>query len=120
MAYPNYNPYQPYNQFPPMMQNGYSSPQPAVQPQSTFSCKPVTSREEALAMQTDFMAAGTIMPDLGHGVIYLKRFNPNTGSSDFVEFILKSNNETAEKFVSYEEYETFKKDVLSRMEAVGV
>ncbi len=37
-------------------------------------------------MPTNFTSAGDIMPDLGHGVIYLKRFNPNTGTSEFAEF----------------------------------
>ena len=54
--------------------------------QNGFICRPVTSREEAVAVQTDFVSAGTIMPDLGHGMIYFKRFNPNTGLSDWHEF----------------------------------
>lgn len=53
-----------------------------------FICRPVTSREEAVAVQTDFMASGTIMPDLGHGMVYFKRFNSNTGLSDWFEFAL--------------------------------
>ena len=32
------------------------------------------------------MSSGVLLPDLSHGVIYLKRFNPNTGASDFGEF----------------------------------
>lgn len=54
--------------------------------QTMFLCRPVTSREEAIAAQVDFMGPGTIMPDLSHGKIYLKRFNQNTGSSDFFVF----------------------------------
>ena len=67
--------------------------QPSQQPQQNmantqqmFLCRPVTSREEAIAAQVDFMGPGTIMPDLSHGKIYLKRFNQNTGSSDFFVF----------------------------------
>ena len=46
----------------------------------------MTSREEAVAAQIDFMGPGTVMPDLGHGVVYLKKFNSQTGSSDLLEF----------------------------------
>lgn len=54
--------------------------------QQTYSCRPVTSREEVAAAQIDFMGPGAIFPDLGHGVVYLKRFNSQTGSSDILEF----------------------------------
>lgn len=54
--------------------------------QNGYVCRPVTSREEAVASPVDFMASATILPDLGHGKIYLKRFNQQTGASDFLEF----------------------------------
>lgn len=74
---------------------GYPSPQ--MQPQNApapvsapsaglFSVQPVSSREEALAVIADPLSAGVLLPDLGHGVIYVKKFNPNTGASDFGEF----------------------------------
>lgn len=108
-----YTPYQPYGGY---YQQGYptyiphrsdapqnmpqapqNSPQssfaaPAIQSapsmQSGFICRPVTSREEAVAIQTDFMSPGTLMPDFGHGMVYFKRFNSNTGLSDWLEFAL--------------------------------
>lgn len=76
---------------PQMYGGGYPRQQQApqmqqpVQPQG-FSCKPVTSREEALAASTEYFSSGVIMPDLAHGMIYLKRFNQQTGVSDFFEF----------------------------------
>lgn len=102
MNYPPYNPYFP--AYPP--QNGFQPPrapemgqgyppnavsQPAAPqaPGQGFSSRPVTSREEALAVQVDFLGPGTLMPDLTHDVIYLKRFNPNTGSCDFATFALQ-------------------------------
>lgn len=56
--------------------------------QGGFCVQPVTSREEAVGVIADPMCPGVLLPDLGHGVIFFKRFNPNTGSSDFGEFRL--------------------------------
>jgi hypothetical protein len=81
----NTNPY--YSGYNPQIQQAQpqqTAPQPQVQ--SGFICRPVTSREEALATPCDFMAAGVIMPDMAHGMIYLKRFNSQTGASDFADF----------------------------------
>lgn len=78
---PYYSGYNPQIQQPQPQQ---TAPQPQVQ--SGFICRPVTSREEALATPCDFMAAGVIMPDMAHGMIYLKRFNSQTGASDFADF----------------------------------
>lgn len=80
--YPNTSMYGGYNT--PYSQQ-YTQPPQTVQPQG-FSVRAVTGREEAVAAQVDFGGMGTLMPDLGHGVIYLKRFNPNTGSCDIFEF----------------------------------
>lgn len=89
-GYPTYMPtqqqYQPRQDYmQPMAQQPVQPPQQNTQ---GFSCRPVTSREEAVAVLADYFTPGTIMPDLGHGCIYLKRFNPNTGASDFYEFVL--------------------------------
>ena len=81
----NTNPY--YSGYNPQIQQAQpqqTAPQPQIQ--SGFICRPVTSREEALATPCDFMAAGVIMPDMAHGMIYLKRFNSQTGASDFADF----------------------------------
>lgn len=65
-----------------------SAPAPAaVGGSGGFGVQPVSSREEALAVIADPLAAGVLLPDLGHGVIYVKRFNPQTGISDFAEFV---------------------------------
>lgn len=53
-----------------------------------YICRPVTSREEALATPIDFMSAGIIMPDFAHGMIYVKRFNSQTGSAEFGDFAI--------------------------------
>ena len=40
-----------------------------------------------MAIPSDFFGSGIIMPCLGQGSIYLKRFNQNTGLSDLLEFV---------------------------------
>lgn len=75
--------FQPPQNPPVMPQN-----QPVMQ--QGFQCRPVTSREEAVATQVDFASPGTIMPDFAHGTIYFKRFNSNTGGSDFLAYVLQT------------------------------
>ena len=89
--YPGFAQFQPHQtQIMPQMVNYTPAAQnaPAGQPGSSqgFVCRPVASREEAVAAQTDFFGPGILMPDLGHGMIYLKRFNQTTGASDLLEF----------------------------------
>lgn len=62
---------------------------PGVPQTPAFTVQPVTRKEEALAVIADPMSSGVLMPDLDHGVIYVKRFNMNTGTSDFAEFLLQ-------------------------------
>lgn len=79
------NPYQPY--YPTALPQQTMQPMQQPQaPQSGYSTRPVTSREEALGAQVDFFGPGMLMPDLAHGIVYLKRFNQNTGASDLFEF----------------------------------
>lgn len=73
--------------------NGFSFggyQQPNYQQQSfqqpSYTVRPVTSKEEVLAAQIDFIGPGTLMPDIAHGVVYLKRLNTQTGASDILEF----------------------------------
>lgn len=51
-----------------------------------FICCPVTSREEAVATRVEAFGPAIIMPDLGHGMIYYKRFNEKTALADFGEY----------------------------------
>lgn len=97
MAYPMYN-----NGYPTFLPPQNQAVQP-VQPipamnnmnqgayQTGYLCRPVTSREEAVAAETSYFSPGTLMPDLAHEVVYLKRFNPNSGGSDFFTYVLKED-----------------------------
>ena len=96
-TYPAYGAYNPVTPFAPAPQV-YQTQQPAQQPsqaiqtqgsvntQPAFFCRPVASREEALGVPVDFMGAPMFFPDLAHNVVYMKRFNTNTGAADVFEF----------------------------------
>lgn len=89
MAYPyNYPMPAGYNPTP------YIQPQP--QPQTTGysgmgglspASRPVTSREEAISVAADFSGALMVLPDIAHNRVYIKRWNYQTGASDFLEFM---------------------------------
>ena len=80
---------------------------PAAQ-QASFACRPVTSREEAVAVQADFFSLGTVMPDLAHGTIYLKRINQSTGGADFFEFVYRQPEaEPKPDYITREEFNEF-------------
>ena len=111
-GYPGYN-YNPANTYIPQQMQQMPTPMQQPQPMAqAFACHPVTSREEAVAAQTDYFSAGLVMPDLGHGTIYLKRFNPQTGASDFFEFRAVQEEKAEEpapvQYVTMEEFEKFK------------
>lgn len=73
-----YNPGQTY--FPQPMQQ----PQPQNQPmQGGVMCRPVASIEEARAMQVQFDGSLYAFINLAAGEIYTKRFNFDTGNTDF-------------------------------------
>lgn len=80
----------------------------------------MTSREEAVAVIADPLSAGVLLPDLAHGVIYVKRFNPNTGASDFGEFqLVQPQAAPVEKPVETPEYVTRRdfEDALAQLRA---
>lgn len=102
MAFTPYNPYlyQPgFQQQTNMNMPVFSSAPAQTSQQPGFTCRPVTSKEEATAVQVDFFGPGTVMPDLAHGVIYLKRFNSQTGACDIFEFY--TQQEKAQDPVQY-------------------
>lgn len=146
MAYTPYQPYGGYNYqqtyipYVPPRFDGLQQPQNAAgapssvpamsapsSQQTGFLCRPVTSREEALAVQADYFSPGTLMPDLGHNVVYLKRFNTNTGASDMFKFALvqdaPSEQAVPAETVSPKILETINtqlEDLIERMDALSV
>ena len=104
----NYPPYQfqpQMGQFGPQMQNPYAFPtyQP-VQPQAANTtqeqplfCRVVTSKEEALAVPVDFSGRPMTLLDTAHGRVWIKCFNPATGSAELDEYCKASPIKPAEK-----------------------
>lgn len=123
MSYPSY--YPPYQFGSYMAQNprfDQMNNNPPVQPNTAqaqnmaqnqgFYVRPVTSREEAVAAQIDFFGPGTIMPDLSHGVMYLKRFNAQTGASDFFAFTVEQpKEETPVQYATKEDIDTLRREI---------
>ena len=78
--------------FPPFQyqpQLGYQQPtyqMPYQQQEQPLFCRAVTSREEALGVPVDFSGRPMTLLDTTHGKIWVKTFNPNTGSADLAEY----------------------------------
>ena len=77
--------------FPPFQyqpQMGYQQPtyQMGYQQEQPLFCRAVTSREEALGVPVDFSGRPMTLLDTTHGKIWVKTFNPNTGSADLAEY----------------------------------
>ena len=97
IQYPNY-------MFNPLNYN-YNRPQSNVQSQF-LKCRPVSSREEAIASQIDLDGSLWVFPNVGNGKIYTKQIS-NDGTAifntySFTEEETPSNNPT--EFVTKEEF----------------
>lgn len=89
------------------------NPQAVQQPQMGFSIRPVGSREEGIGAQVDFMSPGMFMPDLAHGIIYFKRFNAETGSTEFHTFKL-SAPEPQPQYATLADLEALKAELTAK------
>lgn len=120
--------YQPaQNQYQPIMNQPVQMNQPQNQGaqipnmqqpsgNSNFFCRPVASREEALGVPVDFMGAPMFFPDLAHNVIYMKRFNTNTGAADVFEFHgAQEQTAAAPSFAPLDEFNAMK-DTISKLQ----
>ena len=136
MAYPYYGNYmppyyqpmqnmvQPMNQ--PLQQTQNQGTQVSNMQQNTnqpnFFCRPVASREEALGVPVDFMGSPMFFPDLAHNVVYMKRFNTNTGAADIFEFHGQQTQEqpssTAPSFAPLDEFNATKETIGQLKETI--
>lgn len=86
--------------------------------QPNFLCRPVASKEEALGVPVDFMGSPMFFPDLAHNVIYMKRFNTNTGTADVFEFYGQREqvSASAPSFAPLDEFNAMK-DTIARLQS---
>lgn len=82
--YPGYTPR--FGTQPAMNPTPYYPPQQPV-PRATITM--VTSRAEVEAAQIPFDGTIPVFADFGHGVIYTKRLNINTGTADVEEYAIR-------------------------------
>ena len=85
-----------------------------------FISRLVASREEAVATPTDFNTP-IVMLDFGHGAVYVKRFNPNTGMGELLDFRQIAPNEAAptQEYVTRQEFDKFCSDLMRRIVGAG-
>lgn len=81
----------------------------------------VTSKEEVLGVPVDFTGSPMVYPDFGHGVIYVKQFNPGTGSADIREYrISEEQKQTAPSYATTDDLKALRDELINRMEGKKV
>lgn len=137
MAYNPYG-YQPYNapyspmqayQPPPVYTQAQQMVPAASQPQQQGNqglspvSRLVSNREEAVAAQIPFDGSINVFPDMANNRIYVKRWNMNTGASDFGEFapVIPASNEPQKTaaFVSLEDFHSLQETVETLQEEIN-
>lgn len=115
--YTNYYQQMPLSAPQPMQQTVQM--QPMQQP--GFTVRGVTSKEEALAAQADYMTAGHVMPDLAHGIVYVKRPNMLTGACDLLTFkLVTPEEEQPAQYVTMDEFNRFRNEMRNYYESNAV
>ena len=117
MAWNNYfNPMQTY------------APQMSVQaPQSvpvggmglSPSSRMLSNRDEANAVPADFTGALMVFPDMRNNRVYIKRWNFQTGTADFVEFVPFAQESKEEpKYATLEDLNALRNEFFKYQKAV--
>lgn len=100
MNYPYYNPYFAQQMAPqprPVEMGQNYAPQQNVAPVQSVgqgqgispSSRPVSSKEEAMAVGADFSGAPMVFVNMAHNEIYVKRWDFQSGSAVFTEYVPK-------------------------------
>lgn len=105
----NFPPYMPPQQqmYPNYMQPQYQQAPQQMQQAEMFIVRIASSREEAVATPGDYFKT-TIILGLNHGMVYIKRFNSETGSMDFDYYRFSPETENTPKYLTVEEFNEFK------------
>lgn len=109
--------YPPYTQYPQSYQQPqYQQPQyqQYQQPKPGFNVVPVSSLEEARAVQTDFGGGITVMPCLAQGIIFTKQLDFGTGSSVLAMYRRVDNAQS--EYVTRGEFESFRQELAGMMQ----
>ena len=104
--------------YPPQAQQAPQAPQQALQ--EAFVSRLVTSREEALATPVDYTKP-VVMLDAGHGMIYVKVFNSQTGLSDFLDFAraIPEQPKPTPKYATVEELAALREEFEKLKKPIG-
>lgn len=84
----------------------YQQQQRQQQRRPSWLCVPVSCREEAVAVQMDYLYSGIIMPDMAHNAVYAKVVDPNTMETRFCDFaaVPPPKLVQADEFVTREDF----------------
>lgn len=84
----------------------YQQPQRQQQRRPPWLCVPVSCREEAVAVQMDYLYSGIIMPDVTHNAVYAKIVDPKTMETRFCDFaaVPPPKMVTADEFVTRDDF----------------
>lgn len=119
--------------YPPSV-GGYQPPQMQMMPQGNtylpmsqnaptaqqgFTVRPVASREEAMAIPSEFFGPGILMPCLGQGRIWLKKFDSNTGQSQIYEFLITNKeNDCVTEYATKEDLYLLRTEIKDYVKGV--
>ena len=97
--------------------NNYMAGNIQTQQQYYLKCRPVSSREQAMAFQIDLDGSLWVFPNTAKGRIYTKQIN-NDGTATFNTYILTEENEETNNFNLYVTREEFNRALEQIMAAM--
>jgi hypothetical protein len=86
----------------------------------SFASRPVSSKEEAMAVGADFSGAPMIFPDMANNTIYVKRWDIASGSAVFTEYVPKgAEAETpATNYATQEDFKALADKLTDRLDDI--